>query len=101
MKGGEFVLLKERKNNYKTNFGKIYNFSIFAQIVWEMLYVWWKWGAYETLNKWNIIINHQKLDMTNLSIVECDVKRKLGFLCGICVHGFCSLLVMRKTWIHF
>jgi hypothetical protein len=33
MKGGKFVLLKERKNNYKTNFGKIYNFSIFARVV--------------------------------------------------------------------
>ncbi len=54
-------------------------------------------GAYETLDKWNIVINHQKLDMTKLLAVECDVKWKLGFFCGICVHGFCFLLVMKKA----
>jgi hypothetical protein len=32
MKGGEFVLLKERKNNYRTNLGEIYSFSILHKL---------------------------------------------------------------------
>jgi hypothetical protein len=39
--------------------------------------------------------------MTKLLSVECDVKQKSSFFCGICVHGFCFLLVMKKVGILF
>jgi len=74
-----------------------YWLNLLKNIHTNLVLVWWKGGGDETLDKWNNVINSQKLNMTKFWVVECDVKWKLNFLHGICVHGFCFLLVMRKV----
>jgi hypothetical protein len=61
--------------------------------------MWWKGGVDETLDRWNNAINYRKLNKINFEQLIMTWSRNWLF-CGICIHGFCFLLVMRKAWIH-
>jgi len=74
-------------------------------IVGTIVIIWWKGEVDETLDRWNSIVNHWKLNRTKLLAIDCDVKQKfvllwhLGFVAFVFMV-FVSCLLQERWRIH-